>query len=402
MDQDRSLSHPSRRSFIKGAILTAGAAASSARLHASDQKNPPNAAVSNPPEWRNKVDGMAYRRLGRSGMMVSELTLGGSGQLNNPEKVNVHLAAIERGVNYIDSASRYNRGDSEKGWGKMLNDHPGLRDKLFIATKMSSYLQTLQGLTNDWLKGQPSEKQNAIRARAVEMAEARQVAKPGYFIRFFNNQQNEITRGYLLQAIKEESGFLAAWKATLEKSLIQEVETSLSRLGVETIDVLFCPHGARLPEDLKDAILPETFAALKQQGKIRFTSFSSHTDPPRVLRQAADLGYYDCAMVAYNIANQGTMEPAIRYAVEKADMGIIAMKAAAAVHTDKKGILPLPAWRQQKLDTIIPGDMNPPVKGYLWALQNQNIGAVISEIGSREMILENLTIVGKKVDMDFA
>ena len=103
-------------------------------------------------------------------------------------------------------------------------------------------------------------------------------------------------------------------------------------------------------------------------------------------------------MVAYNIANQGSMELPLQRAV-RSGMGIIAMKAARAIHSDKPETEPVPEWRKAKLNQVIPGELSNYAKAYLWVLQNPNISAVISEFPSVEGIRENLSIVGKKVEL---
>jgi predicted aldo/keto reductase-like oxidoreductase len=72
---------------------------------------------------------MNYRRLGRTGMNISEISLGGSPV---PSEAIFHRA-IELGVNYVDTSSSYMNGNSERTIGKVLKDHPG---KLFVATKI--------------------------------------------------------------------------------------------------------------------------------------------------------------------------------------------------------------------------------------------------------------------------
>jgi predicted aldo/keto reductase-like oxidoreductase len=64
--------------------------------------------------------------------------------------------------------------------------------------------------------------------------------------------------------------------------------------------------------------------------------------------------------------------------------------------------VPVPELRIQKLNRIIPEEMKLPVKAYLWALQNNDLSAVVSGITTEEMLLENLSSVGKKVELQMA
>jgi hypothetical protein len=44
--------------------------------------------------------------------------------------------------------------------------------------------------------------------------------------------------------------------------------------------------------------------------------------------------------------------------------------------------------------------MKPPVKAYLWALQNPCLTAVISNLWDDNFIDENLSVVGKKISLN--
>ncbi|MEM9160654.1 MAG: aldo/keto reductase, partial [Verrucomicrobiota bacterium] len=307
--------------------------------------------------------------------------------------------AIDRGLNYFDTASRYARGKSEEGLG-MLAKLPGIRDRIFISTKFSDYYRRLDQLAKEIFDGLPGEKQSALQRKAKELVEERGIDKPGYFFQYFPSQRRSIEPSYLTHVVKQEYGYQSKWKSIISKELMETIETSLKRLNTDYVDVLHCPHGARIPEDLEDEIIAETFDKVKSQGKARFFALSSHTDASSVLSKAADLPHYDVAMVAYNIASHGHLDPAIRKATSKG-MGIIAMKAAAGVFT-KYSQLEIPDWRIQKLDHLIPEDIQIQPKAYLWALQNPNLSAVISEMFDQKMMDENFAIVGRKLEMPLA
>ncbi|MBN9524269.1 aldo/keto reductase [bacterium] len=82
---------------------------------------------------------MDLRPLGRTGLRVSSLSLGGAamGQQYGPvsagEVADTIRAAIDAGVNLIDTAAYYGRGLSEELIGAALAD--GLRDRVHICTK---------------------------------------------------------------------------------------------------------------------------------------------------------------------------------------------------------------------------------------------------------------------------
>jgi aryl-alcohol dehydrogenase-like predicted oxidoreductase len=80
---------------------------------------------------------MDYRRLGNTGVRVSEFCLGammfGSwGNTDHDECVRITHAALDAGINFIDTADAYSAGESEEILAKAL---PGRRDDIVLATK---------------------------------------------------------------------------------------------------------------------------------------------------------------------------------------------------------------------------------------------------------------------------
>ena len=109
---------PNRREFLRWTALT-GAAASLA-THASN--TPPN----NGP---NEVQ--SYRRLGRTNLQISDISFGSAALRPGQEDLVRH--ALDRGINYFDSAYGYTRGAAEKVLGKVFQ---GMRDKVVLVSKV--------------------------------------------------------------------------------------------------------------------------------------------------------------------------------------------------------------------------------------------------------------------------
>jgi aryl-alcohol dehydrogenase-like predicted oxidoreductase len=81
---------------------------------------------------------MEYTRLGNSGLKVSRLCLGTMmfGRWGNPDPddcVRIIHRALDEGITFIDTANRYNWGESEDIVGKALR---GKRDSVVLATKV--------------------------------------------------------------------------------------------------------------------------------------------------------------------------------------------------------------------------------------------------------------------------
>jgi len=80
---------------------------------------------------------MHYRTLGRTGIKVSPYCLGAMmfGAIGNPDhddSVRIIHRALDAGINFVDTADAYSRGESEEIVGKALK---GRRDKVVLATK---------------------------------------------------------------------------------------------------------------------------------------------------------------------------------------------------------------------------------------------------------------------------
>jgi aryl-alcohol dehydrogenase-like predicted oxidoreductase len=72
-----------------------------------------------------------YRTLGRTGFKASDIGFG-AGNLTDPALL---AAALDAGVNYIDTAEHYARGNSERAIGQVIKDRD--RKKLFITGKLN-------------------------------------------------------------------------------------------------------------------------------------------------------------------------------------------------------------------------------------------------------------------------
>lgn len=88
---------------------------------------------------------MRYKEFGKTGMKASEMALGtwgigGAGWDDNPEETRIDAicAAVENGVNFIDTAPAYNAGAAECLVGKALKQS-GTRQRVIVATKCGNF-----------------------------------------------------------------------------------------------------------------------------------------------------------------------------------------------------------------------------------------------------------------------
>ena len=89
---------------------------------------------------------MRYRKLGRTGLKVSELCLGTmtfGWSVEEPESFAIMSQALDAGINFFDTADVYSRwdprsyaGKTEEIIGRWLAEEPSRRDKVVLATKV--------------------------------------------------------------------------------------------------------------------------------------------------------------------------------------------------------------------------------------------------------------------------
>ncbi|MBV9390741.1 MAG: aldo/keto reductase, partial [Verrucomicrobia bacterium] len=83
---------------------------------------------------------MKYRRLGKAGIKVSELSLGSwltfGNQISDGVAESLMIEAYENGVNFFDNAEGYAQGRSELVMGKILNKVGWPRDTWLVSSKV--------------------------------------------------------------------------------------------------------------------------------------------------------------------------------------------------------------------------------------------------------------------------
>jgi aryl-alcohol dehydrogenase-like predicted oxidoreductase len=206
---------------------------------------------------------MRYAQLGRTGLRVSRLGLGGfpSGGRHlraggdpwpppgRRDAVATLHRAIARGINYVDTAPAYGDGNSEEIYGEAL---AGRREQVVLATK-------------------------------------------------------------------------CPWKGVDAAAVTASVEASLRRLRTDRVDVMQFHGGMFEPAEV-DHILAELTPALERlrdQGKIRFVGFT--VEEPWTARPLIASGRFDVVQLRYNLIYQGAALHALPEA-SAAGMGVAVMR----------------------------------------------------------------------------
>jgi aryl-alcohol dehydrogenase-like predicted oxidoreductase len=178
---------------------------------------------------------MPYRRMGHSGLWVSEIGLGlwkwgdpsyDGSRVGEHEGFEILDRALALGVTHWDTANSYNMGsgNSERLLGRYFSSRgPRVRERVILATKI----------------------RNTVRAEH-EMS------------REFSPNEAGASRRYIIQA----------------------VEDCLRRLQTDWIDVLYHHAPCLLPDGSQETPLDETWDALDylvRQGKVRYLAVSNRT-----------------------------------------------------------------------------------------------------------------------------
>ena len=125
---------------------------------------------------------MKRRTLGSTGMSVSEFALGAMmfGSLGNPDHedaIRIIHSALDAGINFIDTADVYSRGESEEIVGKAVK---GRRDDLVVATKFGRPMgedPNQRGGSRRWIV---REVENSLRRLDTDYIDLYQIHRPDY------------------------------------------------------------------------------------------------------------------------------------------------------------------------------------------------------------------------------
>jgi len=291
---------------------------------------------------------MEYRRIGRSGLKISALSLGGrlTRELSeqSPAQLKLVEAAIERGVNHLDIADIYGGGEAERACGALLKRLP--RGSLILSTKC--YWPMSEGLNDRGLS---------------------------------------------------------------RKHIIESVEGSLRRLGVDHIDLFFC----QLFDE--ETPLEETLRALEdliRQGKVHYwgTSSWSASQLYEAHSHCQRLGAY--APIAeqsiYSLLERG-VEHELLPTLRSLGMGLIAWsplaggvlsgnlkRSADRSKLDDERRRWLSAWLDEESSACVEGlaklarelEATPSQLALAWALRRREVSSLMVGVSSEAQLEEDL------------
>lgn len=247
-----------RRDFMKRSVAATAALALAPSAALAETESPSG----------DKSRVQKYNPLGRTGMKIGDISFG-AGKIPS---ASMALRAIDRGMNYFDTAPDY--GPSESLIGEALLKLKQ-RDKIHIASKYCQPIPYTEGKSH-------------------------------------------------LQVGTTKEAYIAA------------VEGSLKRLNTDYLDVVFVHAigekndlEAEKKRLLDDNMLAAT-EALKKAGKIRFLATSSHGphNMETLMNAAINSGHYDLIMPAFNFMKFPALTEVLKNAQAKG-VGVVAMKTLA-------------------------------------------------------------------------
>jgi predicted aldo/keto reductase-like oxidoreductase len=158
--------------------------------------------------------------------------------------------------------------------------------------------------------------------------------------------------------------------------ILESIEGSLQRLKLEFVDIYWlCSIGC--VETARHEPYMRAFEQLKKSGKTRFVGIGTHSNEPEIIRAAAESGFWDVVLTAYNFRQ--THREDIREAIGKAadaGLGVVAMKTQAGVY-----------WDRARLRRI---NMTAALK---WVLQDENVHTTIPAFSNYEEMREDLSVM---------
>ena len=233
---------------------------------------------------------MKYRTIGKSGIEASVVGFGAWaiggwmwGGSDETEAVKAIHAALDAGMNLIDTAAMYGFGNSEEIVGRALK---GRRDKAFLATKCGLIWHQEQG---------------------------------EYFYTTDEKGRNE-------------QGHIKVYRCLAPDMIRYEVEQSLKRLNTDYID-LYQTHWQDSTTRISDTM--ETLLELKAEGKIRAIG-CCNADVDQ-MEQYSAAGQLDCDQELYSMLDRGQESHNLAYAADTSTAFMAYSPLAQGMLTGKIG-----------------------------------------------------------------
>ncbi|MGI5237605.1 aldo/keto reductase [Dactylosporangium sp. CA-139066] len=193
---------------------------------------------------------MRYRTLGRTGIQVSPYCLGAMmfGAIGNPDhddSIRIIHKALDAGINFVDTADVYSRGESEEIVGKALK---GRRDRVVLATKVHGAMgddPNQRGASRRWIM---AEVEHSLRRLQTDHIDLYQIHRldPTVDLEETLSALTDLVRAGKVRAIGS---------STFPASAIVEAQWAAERRGLERFRAEQPPY-SMLDRGIEREILP--------------------------------------------------------------------------------------------------------------------------------------------------
>jgi uncharacterized protein len=172
-----------------------------------------------------------------------------------------------------------------------------------------------------------SEPNPDILARALELG-------VNYYdtARIYGGGKSEQVLGKALQGKRDKIVLASKTYSNTKAKILEDIETSLKTLGTDHLDI-YHQHSRHNPKEITDEMI-ETMELVKQQGKARFIGVSTH-DPNAMVDFILKVGKFDVVQTTYSYAIGAPFRDAAIARLNKAGIGVVAMKVVIATATPK-------------------------------------------------------------------
>ncbi len=192
----------------------------------------------------------------------------------------------------------------------------------------------------------------------------------------YQHGNNEKMLGEVFKNYPRDSFTIASKMNTKsKKEFLEMLDTSLERLKMDHVDILYSHALSSREEVLSEEIL-DALQTAKKQGKTRFVGLSTHSNEPEVIKAAIDSKVHEVIETAFNFKQDHKEELAqrIREASE-AGLGIVGMKSMAGGRLGKEA---------EKMHFRA---------ALKWVLKNPHVHTIIPGITNFEELKENMAIM---------
>jgi voltage-dependent potassium channel beta subunit len=305
---------------------------------------------------------MEYRRLGRTGLKVSALSIGawltyGSNRMEQDQTAACLRTAIENGINFIDCADVYAYGKAEEAVGQVIRDYE--RSTLVISTK--AYWQMNKDDPND--------------------------------------------------------------RGLSRKHIFESVHKSLKRFGVDYIDIFFC-H--RYDDQTETEETVRALSDLVTQGKILYwgTSMWSAANIEEAVGIARALNAYApvTEQSLYNMLDRDQVEGEVEEVCAKHGIGLVVFsplsqgvlsgKYNEGIPDDSRAKNVDPNWFARQLESgridrakrlselAAELGVTPSALALAWTMKHRGVSSVITGATKPEQVHENLQALSVRIPAD--